>query len=1379
MKQQSYFMRHSLWRKRNWKTILKVALVLLLLSDGAWVLQHRALPLAYAASVSPQAVTVYGQAGSFTVGTSSEFYSPRNSVTDSSGDVYIADTSHHRVLYYPAGSTTATRSYGQGGSLTTTTANEGGLSANSLDHPFDIALDSNNNLYIADTTNNRVLYYPSGTTTATRVYGQNGSFTTALADNTGGTANIVSTTGLSNPLAVALDSNNNLYITDNGNNRVLYYPSGTTTATRVYGQNGSFTTALVNNTGGTANTVSATSLNQPGGIDLDSSNNLYIADFANDRVLYYPSSTTTATRVYGQNGSFTTALVNNTGGTANTVSATSLSSPQGVALDSNNNLYVAEQGNNRVLYYPSGTTTATRVYGQNGSFTTALVNNTGGTANTVSATSLDLAYGVNIGSNGYIYITDNSNHRVLVYQTSLTLITQPPTSTVPGATFSAAAGLIDVGSGGAFSDPNTISVAIKSGTGTTGATLSGTTSISAASGATTFSNLSINLPGAGYILTISSSGMSSVNTNAFTISTLSTLVGYWPLDEGSGTTTADLSGNNNTGTLIGASWTTGKVNNALSFNGTNNYVNVGTPSPAALQLGTSSFTVSAWFKTSNSTSPTRVVSSGDNTSSSGYYLGVGSGSTCSSNYGCVSAGLGSSPTTNTVTFATSATTFNDGNWHQETMVIDRTAGTAQLYVDGVLQPLSLSAASCGAISGSTSINLAGGTACTNLNASGTEHFTIGGNNISSQSFNGSIDEVRVYGSALNSSLIQNQYAIDTTASPTSYWPLDENSGTTAYDSSSNHNNGTLTGGPTWTNGVLNSALSFNGSTNYVTMGTPATLKFGVGSFTIMSWFKTTATASERIVSTGVSSWSNGFDLGVNTTGACSAGCVGAEIGGGSKAASVSFGTTATTFNDGNWHQAAMIIDQTANTAQLYVDGIAQPLSTQSGTCGTASGTSIDISTCISATATSSTDPFTLGAYHSGSTTNSQFTGTIDEVRVYNSALTGPQIFNRYNNDTILSPEGYWRFDEDSGTTAYDSSGNNNNGTITGASWSAGEVNSGLSFNGTSNYVKTGTSPSALQFGTNSFTVINWFKTSNTASFNRMVSMGAQSNSTGYFSSVSPYPTGCIGCVGGGIGATTGTAAATTIFYTTSTFNDGNWHQEAMVVDQTAKTIQVYIDGVAQTLAVQTGTCGTASGTSISISSCSSLSASNAAEAFTIGSHNGVGEYFHGSIDEVGVYGNALSNPQILTLYTNNINALSENAANASFSGTVGHTVTYTLPIALTYQLASAPGWSISITSTTLTSGANTLPTTASTITSVTGICVTTCTPTTLTNTVSGFPITLPAATTAPTAVKFLGTAASTGIGAYTVTPTISVKIPISAKLGSYTSVVTLAAAVGP
>src|SRR5271168_4156556 len=75
--------------------------------------------------------------------------------------------------------------YGQGGSFTSGKGNKGGVSANSLYGPNGIALDSGGNLYVADSYNSRVLFYPAGSTTATRVYGQGGSFTTG-GSNEGG-----------------------------------------------------------------------------------------------------------------------------------------------------------------------------------------------------------------------------------------------------------------------------------------------------------------------------------------------------------------------------------------------------------------------------------------------------------------------------------------------------------------------------------------------------------------------------------------------------------------------------------------------------------------------------------------------------------------------------------------------------------------------------------------------------------------------------------------------------------------------------------------------------------------------------------------------------------------------------------------------------------------------------------------------------------------------------------------------------------------------------------------------------------------------------------------------------------------------------------------
>jgi sugar lactone lactonase YvrE len=360
---------------------------------------NRVLENTYDSSASK----VYGQGGSFITNTTnkggisaSSLNSPAGGVFDKNGNLYMADQSNNRVLYYPAGSTTATRVYGQGGSFATNTANKGGVSAKSLYGPYTVALDGSGNLYVPDCNNNRVLYYPMGSTTATRVYGQGGSFTTNPA-NKGG----ISAKSLYCPSGIAVDKNGNLYISDADNSRVLYYPAGSTTATRVYGQGGSFTTNTANKGG-----ISAISLSIPGLITLDGNGNLYVVDYENHRVLYYLSGSTTAIRVYGQSGSFTTNIVNKGG-----ISAKSLYYPWGIAVDGSGNLYVADYGNSRVLYYPAGTTTATRVYGQGGSFTTNTQNNGG-----ISANSLDEPYSVAVDSSGNLYVFDTLNNRVLVYK---------------------------------------------------------------------------------------------------------------------------------------------------------------------------------------------------------------------------------------------------------------------------------------------------------------------------------------------------------------------------------------------------------------------------------------------------------------------------------------------------------------------------------------------------------------------------------------------------------------------------------------------------------------------------------------------------------------------------------------------------------------------------------------------------------------------------------------------------------------------------------------------------------------------------------------------------------------------------------------------------
>ncbi len=241
-------------------------------------------------------------------------------------------------------------------------------------------------------------------------------------------------------------------------------------------------------------------------------------------------------------------------------------------------------------------------------------------------------------------------------------------------------------------------------------------------------------------------------------------------------------------------------------------------------------------------------------------------------------------------------------------------------------------------------------------------------------------------------------ALDVSSTRAGYWPFDENSGTITYDSTSNHYNGTINGA-TWATGKFNSALNFNGTSNYVNMGTPSALEFNNTSFTVASWFKSTSTAGSRMVSTGLSLWNSGFYLGLNNS-SCNTGCVSGDLGAdGTTAHTVAFDTT-TTFNDNQWHQAVMVIDQTAKTAQIYVDGVAQPLS--KSFCGTVSGTTINFSTCSSVNTYSTTEPFTVGAYKGAGGTYQFFSGSLDEVRVYGSALSSAQVQSLYPNPQLTN-----------------------------------------------------------------------------------------------------------------------------------------------------------------------------------------------------------------------------------------------------------------------------------------------------------------------------------------------------------------------------------------
>ncbi len=127
------------------------------------------------------------------------------------------------------------------------------------------------------------------------------------------------------------------------------------------------------------------------------------------------------------------------------------------------------------------------------------------------------------------------------------------------------------------------------------------------------------------------------------------------------------------------------------------------------------------------------------------------------------------------------------------------------------------------------------------------------------------------------------------------------------------------------------------------------------------------------------------------------------------------------------------------------------------------------------------------------------------------------------------------------------------------------------------------------------------------------------------------------------------------------------------------------------------------------------------------------------------------------------------------------TTTYSMGLTVKDARGSGAGWNLSITSTAFTTGSQSLSNTASSINAA---------PTVVCSGVGGhctspddstitYPVGVLAAATAPTAVKFFDAKANTGLGKFTITPTVTIAIPGNTYAGTYTSTVTIALSTGP
>lgn len=153
-----------------------------------------------------------------------------------------------------------------------------------------------------------------------------------------------------------------------------------------------------------------------------------------------------------------------------------------------------------------------------------------------------------------------------------------------------------------------------------------------------------------------------------------------------------------------------------------------------------------------------------------------------------------------------------------------------------------------------------------------------------------------------------------------------------------------------------------------------------------------------------------------------------------------------------------------------------------------------------------------------------------------------------------------------------------------------------------------------------------------------------------------------------------------------------------------------------------------------------------------------------------------------TLTAGTLGFINSTPASVSFAGTltgVDQTLSTTQAFDVGDATGSGAGWNITSTSTTFTSGTHTLATGATTVqTAPTDTCDSGATCTLATNGTS-YPYSLPAGATAPTATKLVDTAAGTGMGNQTVTPTWKLSVPGNTYAGTYTSTWTLSLVSGP
>ena len=630
------------------------------------------------------------------------------------------------------------------------------------------------------------------------------------------------------------------------------------------------------------------------------------------------------------------------------------------------------------------------------------------------------------------------------------------------------------------------------------------------------------------------------------------LAAWFPLTDGLGTTIDCIVHAGHTATQSGGvSWASTDIGTAASFDGVDDYFNLGTSFWNDNIAGGYDFSINAWFYVDSTSSDSCITGSWGYEQNLIFWVDVGGSSVSLT---CIGTGFGFPIT------STSAPTVSTGNWHMGTLVADNTAGTATIYLNGVSSNSVSYTASLGTI---------------------TNPFGLGSDRggATFRQMSGDMQNIRFYSRALSATEVTTLYhrpwegsnygdiwpysppasasmTLSTDTAATSlmtncvgWWPLTTGTGTVAKDIVGTNDGTMSSSNVSWATTGIGTAADFVGTSNNGHFDIATDLSRNQTAFSCSAWIKPDTTSFDQFIFYESNSLNVGHTrFGLRVGSGSRIQCCGRDDDGDSFTIFAESNTSVV--STGDWQHAVAVFDPTGNGCKVFLDGVDVTLNsdnTGDGYPNTAS----------------------LVAYIGGlNKAQYNFDGQVSNVRVWNRALTADEVTTLYarpwegieygdtfhydppapasmlplTSDSINQNQELWYpLTDGSSTTAVDISGGGNDATLlSAAGWATSSLGTVLALDGQTNSYAT--TPLLSSSVSHPHTHSVWFRTSDTSGY----IIHQLAGTSGIFlrmnsSTLEAY------------------AGTTVALGSANQFNDNQWHNVVAVFNDTSSAF--YVDGV--------------------------------------------------------------------------------------------------------------------------------------------------------------------------------------------------------------------------